>query len=89
MVSGLPVVATNVGGVPSLVEDGKTGLLVPWGNSNILAGKIEWLLAHPQERARLGQNARRIARARHAPEKVAAVTVAAYKEILKETEGRA
>jgi len=47
-----------------------------------LADKIEWLLAHPEERERLGNNARRVARSRHAPEKVAANTLAAYKEII-------
>jgi len=82
MVSGLPVIATRVGGIPSLVEDGQTGLLVPWGDPRSLAEKIEWLLAHPEERERLGNNARRVARARHAPETVAVETVQAYKEIL-------
>jgi glycosyltransferase involved in cell wall biosynthesis len=86
MVSGMPVIATRVGGIPSLVQDGETGLLVPWGDPRALAEKIDWLLARPEERARLGQNARRIARARHAPDKVAAETVVAYKEILKATE---
>jgi glycosyltransferase involved in cell wall biosynthesis len=82
MVSGMPVIATRVGGIASLVEDGQTGLLVPWGDAKALAGKIEWLLAHPEERERLGQNARRVARQRHAPQTVAAETVQAYKEIL-------
>lgn len=82
MVSGLPVVATRVGGVPSLVEDGQTGLLVPWGDPQALAEKIEWLLAHPEERERLGNNARRVARARHTPQVVAEKTIQAYNEIL-------
>jgi glycosyltransferase involved in cell wall biosynthesis len=82
MVSGLPVIASRVGGIPSLVEDGQTGLLVPWGDPQALAEKIEWLLARPAERERLGNNARRVARARHAPEAVAMGTIQAYKEIL-------
>jgi glycosyltransferase involved in cell wall biosynthesis len=87
MVSGLPAIATRVGGIPSLVEDGQTGLLVPWGDPQALAGKIEWLLAHPEERERLGNNARLVARVRHAPEKVAANTLAAYKEIINASKG--
>ena len=86
MVSGMPVVATKVGGVPSLVEDGQTGLLVPWGDPQALAERIEWLLGHPEERQRLGENARRIARLRHDPQSVAAETIKAYKEILQTTE---
>ncbi|HUJ71698.1 MAG TPA: glycosyltransferase family 4 protein [Verrucomicrobiae bacterium] len=87
MVSGMPVVATRVGGVPSLVDDGRTGLLVPWGDPQALAEKIDWLLARPDERARLGSNARAVARARHAPEKVAADTLAAYKQIINASKG--
>jgi glycosyltransferase involved in cell wall biosynthesis len=83
MVSGMPVIATRVGGIPSLVDDGQTGLLVPWGDPNALAEKIDWLLAHPQERERLGLNARRIARDRHNPDRVAEQTVDAYQEILR------
>jgi glycosyltransferase involved in cell wall biosynthesis len=83
MVSGMPVIATRVGGIPSLVEDGQTGLLVPWGDPNALAEKIDWLLAHPQERERLGQNAHRIARDRHNPDRVAEQTVDTYQEILR------
>jgi glycosyltransferase involved in cell wall biosynthesis len=82
MVSGMPVIATRVGGIPSMVEDGQTGLLVPWGDPASLAEKMAWLLAHPEERERLGQNACRVARARHAPQTVADETVQAYKEIL-------
>lgn len=82
MVSGMPVIATRVGGIPSLVEDGQSGLLVPWDDPQALAEKIDWLLAHPEERERLGNNARRIARVRHAPETVAEETIQAYKEIL-------
>jgi glycosyltransferase involved in cell wall biosynthesis len=87
MVSGMPVIATNVGGIPSMVTDGETGLLVEVRNPQQLAEKITYLLQHPEERKRLGQNAQRIGRARHAPEKVALETVAAYKEILKAAEG--
>jgi glycosyltransferase involved in cell wall biosynthesis len=86
MVSGMPVIATNVGGIPSMIEDGQTGLLVPWAQPAVLAEKILWLLDHPEERRQLGAQAREIARSRHLPEKVAEATVAAYQAILAEAE---
>lgn len=45
----LPVVATLVGGVPDIIEHGKTGLLVRPGNMRELKDAIEWHLTHPKE----------------------------------------
>jgi glycosyltransferase involved in cell wall biosynthesis len=54
MAAGLPVVASTVGGVPEIVEDGKTGLLVPPGEAAALAAALELLLADATLRDRLG-----------------------------------
>ena len=54
MAAGLPVVATNVGGVSELVLDGQTGILVPPGDPRSLAGAIGRLLDDSAFRARLG-----------------------------------
>lgn len=51
----LPVVATNVMGIPSVVEDGANGFLVPPRDPDALAGRIAWLLAHPAERAEIAR----------------------------------
>jgi glycosyltransferase involved in cell wall biosynthesis len=53
-----PVVATTVGGIPEVVEDGVTGLLVPPRNPPALAEKIGQILADPALGARLGEAAR-------------------------------
>jgi glycosyltransferase involved in cell wall biosynthesis len=83
MVSGLPVIASAVGGIPSMVEHGQTGWLVPPRNPAELANAILQLLNDPEQRARLGEAARQRARDRHLPERVAAQTVEAYQEILE------
>jgi len=82
MVSGMPVVATEVGGIPSLVEDGRTGRLVRPGDPDQLAAAISELLGDWNKRAALGRAAREVARQRHRPETVAEQTIQAYKEIL-------
>jgi glycosyltransferase involved in cell wall biosynthesis len=58
MATGLPVVASRVGGIPELVTHGETGLLVPPGDAGALAGALDRLAADGEERARLGANAR-------------------------------
>ncbi len=54
-----PVVATRGGGVEELVEHGVTGLLVPPGDAQALAGAVRHVLSHPQEAAALARRARR------------------------------
>jgi glycosyltransferase involved in cell wall biosynthesis len=53
--AGVPVVATAVGGTPEVIEDGVTGHLVPAGNPEMLAYRIETLLANAAERRGLGR----------------------------------
>jgi glycosyltransferase involved in cell wall biosynthesis len=61
---GVPAVATAVGGVPELVEDGVTGLLAPAGDAQALADCLERVLRDPSLAARLGAAARRHAEER-------------------------
>ena len=57
--SGLPVVASRVGGIPELVEDGRTGRLVPPGDAAHLAAAVIDILDHPDRAMQMGQTARR------------------------------
>lgn len=54
---GLPCIGTNVDGVPEVVADGKTGLLVPAQNSEAIAAAILTLLDNPEQRQKMGQAA--------------------------------
>jgi glycosyltransferase involved in cell wall biosynthesis len=68
MASGRTVVSTQVGGVPDLVRDGETGVLVPPGSASNLAAAIVELARDPEKRRVIGQTARRevVARFSHA-----------------------
>jgi glycosyltransferase involved in cell wall biosynthesis len=64
MASGLPVVASAVGGIPELVVDGETGVLVPSGDPAALADAIAMFAESPDARARFGAAGQRRARER-------------------------
>lgn len=59
MAAGLPVVASRVGGIPEIVEDGATGILVQPGDATALSLALETLISDPPLRQRMGQAGRR------------------------------
>ncbi len=56
---GVPVIASRIGAVEELVQDGVTGLLVTPGDVEDLAEKMRWLWTRPEEARRMGKNARK------------------------------
>jgi len=82
MAAGKPVVATRVGGVPDMVEDGVTGLLCDPGNSEQLADGLVALLKDPELRRRMGQQAHQLAEKRYRANRVAQATLEAYRSVL-------
>ena len=58
MICGVPVVATAVNAVPDLVVPGETGLLVPPGRPDLIAGAVRYLLDAPHAAARMASTAR-------------------------------
>ena len=56
---GLPVIASRLGAMAALVEDGRTGLLFEPGNAADLLAKLRWAENHPERMAAMGQAARR------------------------------
>ena len=57
--AGKPVIASNIGGIPELIEDGKDGLLFTPGNSEELAERIQFLSSDDDKIQGLGNNARK------------------------------
>lgn len=64
MCFGCPSVSTRVGGIPEVLDDPTTGLMVDFGDADGLARAVESLIRDPSRRTLMGQNARRVARER-------------------------
>jgi glycosyltransferase involved in cell wall biosynthesis len=79
MCFGCPSVATAVGGVPEVVENGVSGVLVPPNDAGALARAVEGLVADPGRRAALGA----AARARAAALFSAGQVVSTYEELYR------
>lgn len=79
---GLPIIATNVGGIPSLVTDKKDGFLIPANDPYQAAYLIQYLANNPKLNMLMGENGRKIAYERHNPQKIISQILHAYQSIL-------
>lgn len=52
----LPCVSTTEGGIPGIIDEGKTGFLIEKHDFHTLADKLEYFIEHPQESKRMGEN---------------------------------
>jgi glycosyltransferase involved in cell wall biosynthesis len=82
MIVGTPVVATNAGGPGEILENNKTGLLVPSGDSRALAYGITRILSDSALAQRLAQAAREVAIVRYSPKRRSETLLAEYRELL-------
>jgi glycosyltransferase involved in cell wall biosynthesis len=82
MAAGVPVVAANVGGVPDLVEDGRTGLFCDPLDAASMGSAVEKLLARPEWGRELAAVANRVARERFHPAIIARRHLEIYREVL-------
>lgn len=78
---GVPVVASSVGGIPELVDDGTTGLLVPPGDAPALAGALTGLVDRSDIAARMGRAAWARVRERHDPVAHVGALLGLYAEV--------
>jgi glycosyltransferase involved in cell wall biosynthesis len=82
MAAGVPVVSTESEGAAEILDDSQTGLLVPIGDVESIAGAIIALLDNKAERDRLATNAARVARERFSLKQMVDRTEEVYREIL-------
>ena len=81
---GRAVVATRVGGIPEIVDDGVDGILVPPGDRAALADAIGRLLDHPEERERLAGAGRQKVQERFSFETMTRAYEALYEELARD-----
>lgn len=82
MLMGVPVVATNVGGIPSLIENNQDGLMVQDGDPYALAGAIADFLQNPAVAAECGLQARERGLVRNDPDKIFSNLMNIYEQVL-------
>jgi glycosyltransferase involved in cell wall biosynthesis len=82
MAQSKPVVATSVGGIPEVVEDGKNGFLVPVNSVGALADKITMLLSDDELRDKFGKNALEVCEKSYLAPVSVSQLIQLYKELL-------
>lgn len=82
MLYGIPIVATNVGGIPSILEDNREGLLVQNGDEYALAGAILQILENPKMAMEMAVQARKRAMVRNGTEKIIGDLKMIYQQLL-------
>src|SRR5690606_7818141 len=78
------VVATDVGSIGEMVDDGVTGIIVPPRDERALADAIVALLRDPERRHRMGDAAKQKIEAECAPEVVATKTIEVYRKTISD-----
>lgn len=85
MQAGRPIICTNTGGNPELVQDGTNGFLVPVGDADTLADRLGKLLSDSALAQRLGEAARETARSTYSHTRMITEQMACYDQVLSGT----
>lgn len=79
---GKPVIASNLGSLAELVEDGRTGLLFEPSNPQDLANKMRWMIEHKDACIEMGKNARKVFEEKYTAEKNFKILMNIYNTVL-------
>ncbi len=83
MQAKVPIIASRVGGIPAVLENGKTGILVEPGNPNALADAINQVRSDPQGSMQMGKRARETALIKYSSRRMAQEYQRVYDTILR------
>jgi glycosyltransferase involved in cell wall biosynthesis len=84
MATGLPVVATRVGGIPTVIDEGETGYLVPAADEEALRARLALLRGDAEASRALGDRARAAALARFSAARMRREYVELYERVLSD-----
>ena len=82
MACEVPVVASNVGGLPEIIEDGVTGYICPLDEVGEMIARSVELLSDPERRALMGRTAAEMVRTRYCTDRIVPQYEAAYRYAL-------
>jgi glycosyltransferase involved in cell wall biosynthesis len=82
---GLPVIASRIGALAEIVDEGRTGLLFSAGDAGDLAIKVRWAHQHPDAMRTMGANARKVYEERYSPSVNFRQLIAIYKAAVERT----
>ena len=80
MAAGIPVVASNVGGLPDLIKDGQTGFLTPVGDSTALGKRINGMLGDPARALNMARAARALIEKEFSSQRMVEGTIKVYEK---------
>jgi glycosyltransferase involved in cell wall biosynthesis len=83
---GLPVIASRLGALVDIVQEGVTGLLFNPADANDLAAKMAWAEAHPEQMARMGRAARAEYEMKYTPERNYRMLIEIYEDAIATTQ---
>lgn len=83
MILGVPIISTNVGGIPTLVENGKTGFLVPSNDPYQMAYLMKFLFDKKNINISLGKSAKEVAMQRHNRKIIVNRVLEIYDDVIK------
>jgi glycosyltransferase involved in cell wall biosynthesis len=81
---GVPVIASRLGVMAEIVEEGRTGMLFNPRDSEDLADKVRWAVSHPDAMCHMGENARCVYAEKYTPEKNYQMLLDIYEKAIRE-----